>query len=113
MLGLKANQEGLTFSVYIQPRAAKVAVVGLYQNALKIKLTAPPVSGAANKQCIAVLAKALDMPKSQIEIVSGHTHRLKQIRLRLPDRDATPQLRKRLADRLQELAQTPQKKHLD
>lgn len=110
MLGLKETREGLTFSVYIQPRAAKVTIVGLFQDALKIKLTAAPVGGAANKQCIAVLAKALDMPKSQLEIISGQTHRLKQIRLRNPGRDPDPEQRSRLKAKLRELVQFAQKK---
>ena len=79
MLTIKDTDDGLTFSVYVQPRASKCAIVGVHQQALKIRLTAPPVEGAANKQCIEVLAKALGLPKSQLAIAGGHSHRLKQI----------------------------------
>lgn len=79
MLPIRDTDDGLTFSVYIQPRASKCAIAGIHQQALKIRLTAPPVEGAANKQCIEVLAKALGLPKSQLAILGGHSHRLKQI----------------------------------
>jgi uncharacterized protein (TIGR00251 family) len=82
MLDIRANEEGVTFAVVVQPRASKVAIVGRHQNALKIRLTAPPVDNAANKQCIAVLAKTLGRPKSTIEIVGGQTSRQKQVRIR-------------------------------
>jgi len=79
MLTIKATAQGVAFSVYVQPRSSKAAIVGCHDNALKIKLTAPPVGGAANKQCILILAKALDLPKSAISITTGQTSRLKQI----------------------------------
>jgi uncharacterized protein (TIGR00251 family) len=81
MMDVKETSGGLVFSVYIQPRASKTAIVGHHQNALKIKLTAPPVGGAANKQCIQILAKALNLPKSAIRIITGQTSRRKQIRI--------------------------------
>jgi uncharacterized protein (TIGR00251 family) len=48
---------------------------------LKIRLTAPPVDGAANEALIAYLSKALGVSKSSVEIVSGHTSREKRIRI--------------------------------
>ena len=60
-------------------------IVGLYGDALKIKLTAPPVDGAANKLCIKYLAKCLVVPKSSLEIISGHTSRTKQVLFRFKD----------------------------
>ncbi len=48
---------------------------------LKVKLTAPPVNNAANRMSIKFLAKALGVPKSSLEIVSGHTSRNKQVLL--------------------------------
>jgi hypothetical protein len=82
MLEVKTTAQGVTFLVLVQPRAAKAAIVGAHDKALKIKLTAPPVEGAANKQCIALLAKALGHPKSCIEITGGQTSRHKQILVR-------------------------------
>jgi uncharacterized protein (TIGR00251 family) len=54
-------------------------IAGKHGDALKIKLTAPPVHGAANKMCIQFLSKQLQIPKSSIEIISGLKHRTKQI----------------------------------
>ncbi len=54
-------------------------ISGLHGDALKIKLTAPPVDGAANKMCVEYLAKCLKVSKSSLEIVSGHTSRTKQV----------------------------------
>jgi uncharacterized protein len=81
MIKIDQSAQTLTFSVYVQPRASSCAIVGRHQDALKIKLTAPPVGGAANKQCLAVLAKALGVPKSEIELISGQTNRRKVFRI--------------------------------
>jgi len=57
-------------------------ISGQHGDALKIKLTAPPVDDAANKMCVQYLAKCLKIPKSSIEILSGHTSRTKRLLLR-------------------------------
>ena len=57
-------------------------ISGLYKDAIKIKLVAPPVEGAANKMCIKYLAKCLKVSKSSLEIISGHTSRTKQVLLK-------------------------------
>lgn len=71
----------MTFKVFVQPRSSKNQVAGCYGDALKIKLTAPPVDGEANKMCINYLAKFFSVPKSAVEIVSGQTGRSKLIRI--------------------------------
>ena len=81
MIDIRTNEGGVTFAVVVQPRASKIQIAGHYRNALKIRLTAPPVDNAANKQCIAVLAKTLGRPKSTIAVISGQTSRQKQIRI--------------------------------
>jgi len=73
---------GFVFKVYIQPRSSKNQIEGLYGDALKIKLKAPPVEGAANKMCIQFLANHLDVPKNSLEILSGHSSRTKRILLK-------------------------------
>ncbi|MBI5551944.1 MAG: YggU family protein [Desulfobacterales bacterium] len=106
MLDLKTSADGLAFWVLVQPRASKKAVGGLHQDALKIKLTAPPVEGAANEQCIEVLAKALDRPKSTLTIVNGQTNRRKQILVRAKSGALSPDEVKALQRRLMALAET-------
>ena len=79
---IKEDTDSITFKVYIQPRSSKNMIIGLHGDTIKIKLTAPPVDNAANKMCIEYLAKCLRVPKTSIEIVSGHNSRTKRIRLR-------------------------------
>jgi uncharacterized protein YggU (UPF0235/DUF167 family) len=54
-------------------------VVGEHGDALKVKLTAPPVEGAANAACVAFMAEALGLPKSALTIVAGLTGRRKTL----------------------------------
>jgi uncharacterized protein (TIGR00251 family) len=105
MLTIKKKADELAFSVYVQPRASKAAIVGCHDDALKIKLTAPPVGGAANKQCIQILAKTLGLPKSAIAITGGQTSRMKQISLKSLHGDFTAAEIKSLVEILQHLAQ--------
>jgi uncharacterized protein len=100
---IQAITEGLTFWVLVQPRSSKVAIVGHHHNALKIKLTAAPVDGAANQQCIEVLAKTLNRPKSTITIVSGHTARRKQILIQSKAGPLTPAEKRILEQQLHRL----------
>lgn len=81
MLSIQKNSQGLVFKVLVQPRSSKNMLAGLHDDALKVKLTAPPVNNAANRMSIKFLAKALDVPQSSLEIVSGHTSRNKQVLL--------------------------------
>ncbi len=66
---------GAAFAVRVVPRASKNEVSGRHGDAVKIRLTAPPVEGAANEALIEFLAGVLDVRKNQIEILSGHTSR--------------------------------------
>ncbi len=81
LLQIDTNPTGIKFNIRVQPRASRNQVVGLHNGALKVKVQAPPVEGAANKACIAVMAKALQIPKSSIEIISGHNARNKRLRV--------------------------------
>ena len=91
MLDIKKQPNGVVFKVHVQPKASKNAIVGLHDDALKIRLTAPPVDGAANKMCVQFLAKELGVPKSAIEIVAGQTSRTKHICISFPtDRPPAP-----------------------
>ena len=71
----------VTFAVRVVPRASKDEIVGVHGDALKVRLTAPPVEGRANEALIAFLAKRLGVRKSQVEIVAGVTSRRKMIRV--------------------------------
>ncbi|OAT81778.1 DUF167 domain-containing protein [Desulfotomaculum copahuensis] len=81
MLWVREDENGVLFKVRVQPRAAKNQLAGLYEDALRVRLTAPPVDGEANEACRVFLARLLAVPRSQVDIVSGHTGRNKVIRV--------------------------------
>jgi hypothetical protein len=78
---MNTHDDSIDIHVLVQPRASMNKISGLIDNRLKIKLKAPPVDGAANKMCIQFLAKALHVPKTHINILSGLNSRQKKIRI--------------------------------
>ena len=88
----KQSDVGATLAVRIQPRASKNGVSRMEDGSLKIRLTAPPVDGAANEALVKFLSDALSVTRSQVEIVSGHTGRQKIIRISGIDRADVEQL---------------------
>ena len=85
VLELQENTRGVVFKVFVQPRSSKNSIAGLHGDSLKIKLKAPPVDNAANRMCIQYLAKALQVPKSALAILSGNNSRTKRLLLCFPD----------------------------
>jgi uncharacterized protein (TIGR00251 family) len=81
MIQFTEKDGNLTFNVRVVPRASKSEIVGEHDGALKIRLASPPVDGAANAELIKVLSKKLDVPKSEVEIISGQTSKQKQVRI--------------------------------
>jgi uncharacterized protein (TIGR00251 family) len=65
------KDRGLTFAVRVVPRASRTEIAGEYNGALKIRVAAPPVEGAANREVIRLLAKVFNLPQNAVEIVSG------------------------------------------
>jgi uncharacterized protein len=68
--------------VKITPRSSRNQIAGKERDFYKVKVTSAPVEGKANDALIELLAEELDVPKREIEIVSGKTGRLKTIRIR-------------------------------
>jgi uncharacterized protein (TIGR00251 family) len=68
-------------AIRVQPRASRSEVVGTYGDAIKIRIAAPPVDGAANKELIAFLAKRLGLSKSAVQIVKGAQGRDKLVEI--------------------------------
>jgi uncharacterized protein len=73
--------------IRVIPRAGRSGIAGLREGALLVKLAAAPVDGAANQELIALLAKALRIPKRDITIVLGERARTKRVRIAGLDRD--------------------------
>lgn len=66
-----------TLTLHIQPGAKKTEVAGLYGDALKIRLAAPPVDGKANAALIEFVAERLGLARSAVSLKSGQTSRRK------------------------------------
>jgi uncharacterized protein len=79
MITLKESKKGLTFDIQVIPHASRAEIVGIQDGALKIKVTAPPVEGAANEACIKLLANELGLKKSRMEISAGAKSRKKTV----------------------------------
>jgi uncharacterized protein (TIGR00251 family) len=63
----------------VQPRASREEIVGVAGDAIRVRLTAPPVDGMANDALVRFLAVLLRVPRSSVELVSGQTGRTKLV----------------------------------
>ena len=78
-LELRTTDAGLTLRVRVQPRASRDALAGEREGAQVVRLTAPPVEGAANEALSRFLGKALGVAPSAVRVVSGTTGRNKVV----------------------------------
>jgi uncharacterized protein len=86
----------LSFRVQVVPRAPRSEIAGEHDGALRVRIAAPPVDGAANKELIRILARVFQVSRSAVEISSGQTSKHKQVRIT----GATPlSLRELILDR--------------
>lgn len=67
--------------VHVQPRAKRSEIAGRHGDAVKVRLAAPPVDGAANTELVRVLAEALGLPRRAVRIVAGLAGRDKVVEL--------------------------------
>jgi len=70
---------GVRLAVQITPNAKKTEVIGVLDDALKLKLQAQPIEGRANDALVKFLAAALAVPKSAVTITHGHANKRKLI----------------------------------
>ncbi len=67
---LKVKQKtGL--KIFVQPKASKTKIVGLYDDMVKLAVAAPPVDGKANTEVISFFARLLQVKKSDLVIAAG------------------------------------------
>ena len=66
-------------SVHVQPRATRSEIVGLHGAALKVRLQAPPVDGAANEALVTLLAERLGVARRSVRVIAGTTSRAKTV----------------------------------
>jgi uncharacterized protein (TIGR00251 family) len=76
---ITATATGVTIDVRVIPRAAKPGIAGTRDGAVLVRLSAPPVEGAANEELIDVLAKAIGVSKRGVALVSGERSRTKRV----------------------------------
>ena len=81
MIEIYEQDDSVTFDVRVIPRSSKSEVVGELGGALKVKLKAPSVDGAANDELIKLLSKEFGVSRSGLEIVSGFKSKSKRIRV--------------------------------
>jgi len=86
------KDRGLTFAVRVVPRASRSEIAGEYNGALRVRIAAPPVEGAANRELIRLLAKSFKLPKNAVEIVSGVGAKSKIVRIQGADAAKLEQL---------------------
>lgn len=79
---VKKIKDGVSLFVQVQPRAGKTEYLGILGEALKFRVAAPPVDGAANQVLCEYLAKLFSLPKSQVVILSGQTSKKKRVLLK-------------------------------
>ena len=87
-LALRETPDGVVVPVRVVPRAGRSSVDGVVEGALRVRLAAPPVEGAANRELCEFLARLLDVPRRDVEIVGGAQSRRKSVlvrRLALPE----------------------------
>jgi uncharacterized protein (TIGR00251 family) len=70
-----------TLDIYVQPRASRTEVVGVHGHAIKIRVAAPPVEGAANVAILRFLAKQLRVRPTAITLIAGASSRKKRVRI--------------------------------
>lgn len=81
MLDVSEKDGTVILAVHAVPRASRSEIVGEMDGALKVKIAAPPVGGAANAELVKFFAKKLAVAKADVEIVSGRASRVKLVRV--------------------------------
>ncbi|MDF1551716.1 MAG: DUF167 family protein [Deferrisomatales bacterium] len=78
---VEAAGDGCRLRLWVQPRAARDEVAGVQGDAVKVRLTAPPVEGKANGALVRFLARQLGVPRGAVELTAGAGSRHKTVRV--------------------------------
>ncbi len=90
---IRETKEGLIINLKISPNAAKNDILK-DETGVKIKLTAQPIEGKANKALLEFLSKKLKIPKTSIEIIKGETSKDKTLLIKVTDNDKISDIKK-------------------
>jgi hypothetical protein len=78
---MREKDGAVIVKVLLQPRASRDGVVEQQGDSLKIRVTAPPIDNQANKKLCALIAKLVGVGRKQVEVIGGHTGRVKQVKI--------------------------------
>ena len=81
MLRCTETDGAITFAVRVVARASQSEIAGEHEGALRVRIAAPPVEGAANEELARTLARSLGVPPRAVEIKSGHASKMKLVRV--------------------------------
>lgn len=76
---LRSTGDGTVLAVHVVPRAGRTELDGIHDGALRVRVKAPPVDGAANKALCAFLSKMIGVPKRQVAVTGGERGRTKSV----------------------------------
>jgi len=76
--------DDLVLNIRVQPRAASDGFAETLSDTIKLRITAPPVDGKANRHLIAFIAKTFKVRKANVSIISGESGRNKRIKIHRP-----------------------------
>ncbi len=76
------SDEGAVLALHVQPKAARTEYVGVHGDALKFRVAAPPVDGAANEEICRYLAERFGLRKGDVIVQTGQASRHKRIMLK-------------------------------
>jgi uncharacterized protein (TIGR00251 family) len=79
MIPVGETTDGVVFNIRVIPRSSRSEFAGVQGDALKLRITAPPVEDAANKECIRFLSEMLGVKRAQIRIIAGHRSKNKKV----------------------------------
>lgn len=82
MVHLTQDGASLLFHVKVVPRASRSEIAGEHGDALRVRIGAPPVGGAANSELLRTLAAAFNIPVRDVEIRAGHSSALKRVAIK-------------------------------
>ena len=81
MIDFKEEAGALVFAVRVVPRASRSEIAGEHGGALKVRVAAPPVEGAANEELTRFLAKQFGVAARDVEVLSGRASKTKRVRV--------------------------------
>ncbi|MGE0593709.1 MAG: DUF167 domain-containing protein [Vicinamibacterales bacterium] len=73
------SAQGAVLTVRVTPRASRSEILGARDGALRVRLTAPPVEGAANEALVSLLSERLGLARRAISVISGERGRTKRV----------------------------------